>query len=131
MGTHHPPPAVSTPYTGMAPTITFTAKNQSGDLVIRVVSCTDLPEKDMANLWGYGNNTDAYVIVDVGGTVNPAFEEISSTWQFNNKGAGGPISFKIMDHDTLTADDDIGTATTNLTADNLAGGLITLPISLA
>merc|ERR1712055_211231 len=120
----------------MAPTITFTAKNQNGDLVIRIVSCTDLPEKDFMNVWGYGNHTDAYVIVDmggtkrktqtVGGTINPAFEEISSTFQFNGKGSGGLVTFKIMDHDTLTADDDVGTARIDLTADRLGGGLITL-----
>merc|ERR1712203_132782 len=91
----------------MAPTIKFRAKNRGGQLVITVVSCEDLPDMDAAGI-GFGNKSDPYVIVRVGGEeqktkalsgkLNPEFNKDSSTFTFDVDGdvTSRRIYFKVM-----------------------------------
>merc|ERR1712112_275844 len=74
----------------MAPTLSFTAKENGSSLEIAVISCTDLPDKDLAGI-GFGNKSDPYVKVKVSGyenqtkvadSLNPSYELKSSTFLF-------------------------------------------------
>merc|ERR1712080_770638 len=95
--------------------------------------------KRMFNIWGYGNDSDPYVIVDMGGqkkktqnisgNINPEFPASTSTFTFNGKGSGGQVTFKIMDHDPMSADDEMGTASHVLKDGELEGGLITVTVA--
>merc|ERR1712203_209483 len=78
----------------MAPTIKFRAKNKNGKLAISVISCSNLPDCDLAGI-GFGNKSDPYVIVKVGkdgepqktkavaGKLNPVFPKGTSTFTFD------------------------------------------------
>jgi len=123
----------------MAPTIKFRAKNKGGNLVITVVSCTDLPDADAAGV-GFGNKSDPYVVVRVGGeeqktralggTLNPEFKKDTSTFTFDVDGdvTARRIYFRVMDKDTFTADDLIGKASIKLSEGQANGVLLSLAL---
>merc|ERR1739845_54980 len=123
----------------MAPTIKFRAKNKGGNLVITVVSCTDLPDADAAGM-GFGNKSDPYVIVRVGGEeqktkalsgkLNPEFKKHSSTFTFDVDGdvTSRRIYFKVMDKDTFSKDDEMAKASIKLTAGHANGVLLSLAL---
>jgi len=91
----------------MAPTIKFRAKNKGGNLVITVVSCTDLPDADAAGV-GFGNKSDPYVVVRVGGeeqktralggTLNPEFKKDTSTFTFDVRSAFRILYYRQFHH---------------------------------
>merc|ERR1712010_241494 len=70
------------------------AKNKNGKLAISVISCSNLPDCDLAGI-GFGNKSDPYVIVKVGkdgepqktkavaGKLNPVFPKGTSTFTFD------------------------------------------------
>merc|ERR1711936_1259878 len=125
----------------MAPTIKFRAKNRGGQLVVTVVSCEDLPDMDAAGI-GFGNKSDPYVIVRVGGEeqktkalsgkLNPEFKKDSSTFTFDVDGdvTSRRIYFKVMDKDTFTSDDLIGKASIKLTSGQANGVLLSLSLQI-
>merc|ERR1711971_190761 len=125
----------------MAPTIKFRAKNRDGKLVITVISCSDLPDADAAGI-GFGNKSDPYVIVRVGGEeqktkalsgkLNPEFKKESSTFVFDVDGdvTARRIFFKVMDKDTFTSDDLIGKASFKLTSGQANGVLLSLSLQI-
>merc|ERR1712055_643646 len=111
----------------MAPTISFTAEDRSGNLMLQVVSCSDLPDKDALGI-GFGNKSDPYVKVRVGNkeektetadSLSPSFKAKHSTFHFDVRGSvvGTTVNFEVMDKDTFTKDDFLGTATVTLTSD--------------
>merc|ERR1712203_783326 len=111
----------------MAPTIKFRAKNKDGKLVITVVSCSNLPDADLAGI-GFGNKSDPYVTVRIGkdgekqqtkaipGKLNPVFKKETCTFTFDVDGdvTAKRIYFEVMDKDTFTKDDLIGEASHKL-----------------
>merc|ERR1712228_628268 len=125
----------------MAPTIKFRAKNRGGQLVITVVACEDLPDMDAAGI-GFGNKSDPYVIVRVGGEeqktkalsgkLNPEFKKEASTFVFDVDGdvTARRIFFKVMDKDTFTSNDLIGKASIKLTSGQANGVLLSLSLQI-
>merc|ERR1712083_526187 len=123
----------------MAPTIKFRAKNRGGQLVVTVVSCEDLPDMDAAGI-GFGNKSDPYVVMGVGGeeqktralggTLNPEFKKDTSTFTFDVDGdvTARRIYFRVMDKDTFTADDLIGKASIKLSEGQANGVLLSLAL---
>merc|ERR1711934_910336 len=112
----------------MAPTIKFRAKNKDGKLVITVVSCSNLPDADLAGI-GFGNKSDPYVTVRIGkdgdkqqtkaipGKLNPVFKKETSTFTFD-----------VLDKDPFTKDDLIGEASHKLSAGQANGVLLSLAL---
>merc|ERR1712032_1021841 len=102
----------------MAPTIKFRAKNRDGKLVITVVSCTDLPDADAAGI-GFGNKSDPYVIVRVGGE------------EQKTKALSGKLNpeFK-KETSTFVSDDLIGKASIKLTSGQANGVLLSLSLQI-
>merc|ERR1712115_223247 len=103
----------------MAPTLSFTAKENGSSLEIAVISCADLPDKDLAGI-GFGNKSDPYVKVKVSGyenqtkvadSLNPSYELKSSTFLFQVEDGdiiGTEVFFEVWDKDTFTKDDLLG-----------------------
>merc|ERR1711973_475314 len=98
----------------MAPTIKFRAKNKGGNLVITVVSCTDLPDADAAGV-GFGNKSDPYVVVRVGGE------------EQKTRALSGNLNPEFK-KDTSTADDLIGKASIKLSEGQANGVLLSLAL---
>jgi len=102
------------------PALTFKCKKTGEELEVTILSCKNLPDLD-----GAWNLTDAYVIVKVGtkkqrtkavgGELNPTFEK-DNTLKFTIKDAAlqSRIRFQVMDKDTFSADDLIGKASMKL-----------------
>jgi len=102
------------------PALTVKCKKDGDKLNVTIDSCKNLPDLD-----GAWNLTDAYVIVKVGtkkertkavgGHLNPKFEK-DNTWEFSIKDAAlqSRIRFQVMDKDTFSADDLIGKASMKL-----------------
>lgn len=124
----------------MAPTIKFRAKNKNGKLAISVISCSNLPDCDLAGI-GFGNKSDPYVIVKVGmdgepqktkavaGKLNPVFPKGTSTFTFDVEDpTKRRIFFEVMDKDTFTKDDLIGKASIKLTSGQANGVLLSLAL---
>merc|ERR1712045_7832 len=125
----------------MAPTIKFRAKNKDCKLVITVVSCSNLPDADLAGI-GFGNKSDPYVTVRIGkdgekqqtkaipGKLNPVFKKETSTFTFDVEGdvTAKRIYFEVMDKDTFTKDDLIGEASHKLSAGRANGVLLSLAL---
>jgi len=108
-------------------------------LEVQVLSCKGLPDLD-----GAFNLTDAYVVVKIGagkdkpqktkavsGSLDPTFEEESSTFTFDN----GPevaeharIRFQVMDKDTFSPDDLCGKASIKLDKVDKTGKTNTLEL---
>merc|ERR1712080_468632 len=66
---------------------------------------------------------------NISGNINPEFPASTSTFTFNGKGSGGQVTFKIMDHDPMSADDEMGTVSHVLKDGELEGGLITVTVA--
>merc|ERR1712080_620907 len=123
----------------MAPTLSFTAKENSSNLEIAVISCADLPDKDWVGI-GLGNKSDPYVKVKVNGyenqtkvadSLNPSYELKSNTFLFPVDGGdiiGTEVYFEVWDKDTFTKDDLLGKAALVITPDHLTGLVLTLPL---
>merc|ERR1712001_119462 len=124
----------------MAPTIKCRAKNKDGKLTITVVSCSDLPDADLAGI-GFGNKSDPYVTVRIGmegdkqqtkaiqGKLNPVFKKESSTFHFDVEDPSAKrIYFEVMDKDTFTKGDLIGEASIKLSAGQVNGVLLSLAL---
>jgi len=102
------------------PALTVKCKKDGDKLNVTIDSCKNLPDLD-----GAWNLTDAYVIVKVGtkkqrtkavgGHLNPKFEK-DNTLEFSIKDAAlqSRIRFQVMDKDTFSADDLIGKASMKL-----------------
>jgi len=94
--------------------VSFTARQRGGAIVIRVVSCSNLPDMDAAG------RSDPYVKVTCNGNTqktkvsdnfrNPVFDPSTSTFTFSIAGApaGAHIFFDVMDKDTFSKDDLMG-----------------------
>jgi len=118
----------------MAPTVDLTAQVEESRLVITVLSCTDLPNMDTTG------KTDSYVKVRVSAKefrtktvknrLNPVFDKDSSTFKFPVEGpvAGTRVYLTVMDKDSMSSDDLVGTATIRLTAAELTGTKVSAPI---
>merc|ERR1712050_361684 len=123
----------------MAPTLSFTAKENGSSLEIAVISCADLPDKDLAGI-GFGNKSDPYVKVKVSGyenqtkvadSLNPSYELKSSTFLFPVEDGdiiGTEVFFEVWDKDTFTKDDLLGKASLVMTPDHVTGLVLTLPL---
>jgi len=112
------------------PALTVKCKKDGDKLNVTIVSCKNLPDLD-----GAWNLTDAYVIVKVGtkkertkavgGKLDPTFKkEHENTWEFSIKDAAlqSRIRFQVMDKDTFSADDLIGKASMKLSNPELENG---------
>jgi len=119
--------------------VSFTARQRGGAIVIRVVSCSNLPDMDAAG------RSDPYVKVTCNGNTqktkvsdnfrNPVFDPSTSTFTFSVAGApaGAHIFFDVMDKDTFSKDDLMGKANVVLSPALLtaadSGVILSLPLS--
>merc|ERR1712179_587710 len=120
----------------MAPSLTVKFAQKDDKLEVTIVRCKDLPDLD-----GAFNLTDAYVVVKVGekkertkavgGKLDPKFDVETSTFLFDN----GPdvaqqtrIRFQVMDKDTFSRDDFIGKASLKLSEVDKSGNATKLKL---